>query len=108
MDFKKFNKRKHTVDIDNRKQIKAIDLVGETLTVRDFAIVKTKNGDSAIVLVDEYPEQFFFAGKVLTGLLSDIENAGCTEDLQNEGMKIVMSKAVGKKSGNEFYNVEIL
>ena len=90
------------INLDGLNQIKTEDVLGKTLTVRNVDLMKTKNGECGIMIFDEFPESFYFAGSVLTTLCTDIIADGSVEELKAEGLKISIFKSKSEKTNREY------
>lgn len=73
-------------------------LIGEIVTISDFGFMPGDSGDFAVFTVLEYPENFFFAGMVLTDDLKKFEAEGYMDDIKADGLPVLFSM---KKSKNK-------
>jgi len=106
MNFKQFTESGEHIDLSKRTQIKTDELIGNVVTIKDYTFIKTKNGESAIVIFDEYSDKFWFANNVVCQVFHRIDNAGAKEQLQTEGMKVLFSKKKNKAGTKEYTNIE--
>lgn len=89
---------------------KADNILGENLHIMDYGFLTGDDGEFIAYTVEEYPENFFFGGSVLTERFKHIESV-FTEDeiaeLLNEGIEI---KLVQKTSKNKrkYVSVEFI
>ena len=103
--FSQFMSSGTSLDLEGREQIKTKDLLDIRVTVEDYSLIKGAHGKTAIVVFKEMPNGFYFAGKALTGILSEIETAGKHEDLKKEGMKIILYTSK-RRNGEDFAAVK--
>lgn len=99
--------------MEGREKMDTKDVKNETLSIIDFDIVNRDNGDEdayAIVIFAEYPDGFLFGGKVLTGILIDIEKEypNCHETLEEEPLQIKLFTQKPKKGKYAYTDVEVL
>ena len=89
--FKKFAKQGEHLELGDRVQIKTDDVMDIELTITGYSLFMGKHGDTAIVIVKEYPNGFLFAPSVLTNILKQVDlDTEAHEALKNEGMKIML------------------
>lgn len=109
MSFRAKYDRAITLDLSSRSQVTTEQIVGKTLTVKDYSIANTKNGECAIVLFDEMPDNFYFAGTVLTGIIKEIDKDEFDKrDLRKNGMQIKLYQTENKDHTRTYTGVEIL
>ena len=107
--FKNFAKQGEYLELGDRKQIKTDDVMEKQMTVTAYSLFKGKHGDTAIVIVKEYPESFLFAPSVLTDMLKQVDaDDEAREALKNEGMKIILHDRENKDGSRHYKAVEIL
>lgn len=82
-------------------------LIGERVTINDFGIMHDKEGDYMAYTIKEDDKRFFFAGKVLTQDLTDLEAEGYKEAIQNEGLPVEMFEK-RNKGGKPYTAVKYL
>ena len=87
-------KKGNHIDISEMEQLKTVDLIGlPILTMMNCELITTKNGPTAIVIFKEYKNSFYFAGKALTGLCSDIiADQEAYDEMIKDGVKIQLYK----------------
>lgn len=90
------------INIDGLTQIKTEALLGKEVTVRNVDVIKTNNGECGIMIFDEFPNSFYFAGSVLTTLCTDIIADDSLEELKNDGLKITIFKQKSEKTNREY------
>lgn len=109
MSFKNKYARAVTLDLSNRSQITTDQIVDKKLTVIDYSIANTVNGECAIVLFSEMPDNFYFAGKVLTGIIKEIDaDEFDKRELRKNGMQIKLYTTENKDHSRTYTGVEIL
>ena len=109
MSFKDKYNRGINLDLGNRSQVSTDMILDKELTITDFSMAKTKNGECAIVIFQEMPDNFYFAGTVLTGILKDISKDDFDmRELRKNGMKIKLFKSENKDKTRTYVNVDIL
>lgn len=91
-------KKGNHIDISEMEQLKTVDLIGiPILTMMNCELITTKNGPTAIVIFKEYKNSFYFAGKALTGLCTDIINdQEAYDEMVKDGVKIQLYKEESK------------
>lgn len=88
---------------EGMKQIKTPDILGKTLTVRNVDVITTKMGTCGVMIFDEFPDSFYFAGSVLTSLCEDIiAEPGAIDEVKKDGCKISIYKATSESTGREY------
>lgn len=109
MSFKDKYNRAVGLDLSNRSQVDTEAILDKKLTIKDFSLAKTKNGECAIVIFEELPDNFYFGGTVLTGILKEIGNDEFDmRELRKNGMQIKLFKSENKDKTRTYTNVEIL
>lgn len=73
MTVKEFLEKKNYTIMNNREKINVADLYDQEITFEDFEIREDESGkEYAVVTVKEFPDKFFFAGKVLTDIVKEL------------------------------------
>lgn len=98
--------------MEGREKIDTKDAKDQELTIYDFDIIeKPDEKPFAVVVFEEHPDKFLFAGSVLTDMLLSIQNKfpDARERLSTEPIRIRMFTTKAK-SGNRYNytNVEIV
>ena len=107
--FKNFAKQGEHLELGDRMQIKTDDIMEKELTITGYSLFKGKHGDTAIVIVKEYPKGFLFAPSVLTDMLKQVDaNTEAREALKTEGMQIMLHNRENKDGSRHYKAVEIL
>lgn len=57
--------------IEGRNKLDFDSMVGEVLTVEDYAVAKTKDGDAFAIIFKEYPELYAWAGGFLQNCINN-------------------------------------
>lgn len=82
--YKKYaTKKEHILDFDKVKKMSISDCIGEIVNIEKAEKIKTKNGETWICILNEYPNNFIYGGVVLNDILDNI-NA----DAEKEGKTI--------------------
>lgn len=109
MSFKEKYNRGVNLDLSNRSQVATEMILDKPLTIIDFSMARTKNGECAIVIFEEMPDNFYFAGTVLTNILRDIAKDDFDlRELRKNGMKIKLFESENKDHTRKYVNVDIL
>lgn len=104
---------------ENREKIATKDIIGEELHLIACDIIDDPKKPYAVCVFAEHPNNFVFAGTVLTnlivGLLEQFEDiTALSEALSNEPLKMKMFVDTAKKPNNEtgfpnnYTNIELL
>ena len=81
----------HTADIENR-----------ILTVSGVDSMVTRNGKCGVITFREFPDNFYFAGKVLTEMCEDfLADEDAMAEIENGKVKIRISRAKSR-NGNDY------
>lgn len=89
--------------VDGMNQIKTNDIIGKIVTIRNVDVITTKNGTCGVMIFDEFPNAFYFAGSVLTSLCSDIiAEPNALDEVKKDGCKISIYKATSESTGREY------
>ena len=78
------------------------DLIGVIVNINDFGFLSGDNGEYAVFTVTEEPGEFFFGGKVLTDALKQFQDDGYLEEIQKDGLPMVLAKKK-TKDGKKIY-----
>ncbi|MCQ2053054.1 MAG: hypothetical protein MJZ03_03880 [archaeon] len=80
------------------KYLRGFDtLVGQTVTITEYARMKTKNGDTFAFLIKEDSDNFYLANSILADMFANIDD-----------MKDTKIKVSAKPSGKRYYPVELV
>ena len=90
---------------EGMEQLKTDDLVGKDLTINNVDIITKKDGTVLSVFTfKEYPDAFYFGGKVLTELAETIvADAAALLEVKDQGCKIKIFNQ-NAKNGRTFVN----
>lgn len=109
MSFKDKYTRAVTLDLSKRTQVTTEMIVGKELTIIDYSLANTKNGECAIVIFEEMPDNFYFGGLVLTDMIKAIDQDEFDKrELRKTGMKVKLTSTENKDHTRTYTNVEIL
>ena len=92
--------------MENRDKGETDDLLGVIVTIRDLGFLTGDNGEYAVFILDEEPQQFFFGGKVLTEALKEFDADGYHGEIQTEGLPMVLTKKK-TKGGKKTYTAVV-
>ena len=81
------------------------EIKDKNLTINNFAFLKNEEGEYAVFTVAEIPDSFYFGGLVITENLKKIEEEGLKEEVEKEGLPVLISQ---RKSKNKklYYAIE--
>lgn len=77
----------------------------EYVTLRDFDFINGNEGEYAVFIIDEIPDNFFFGGTVLTRWLKTFSEDEKAE-LQESGFKAKFSERKSKETKRKYISVE--
>lgn len=80
------------------------ELLGNTVTIRDYAFISGTEGEYAVFIVDEVKDKFFFGGKVITDNLKGFTEEDHSE-LKESGLPTLFSQRTSK-SKRKYISVE--
>ena len=86
--------------IDDREKLDFDTIIGETITVEDFAKTKTKDGEAYAIIFEEYPENYAWAGGWLKKMIE-------TYNKEFIGTKLIVGEKVRTNSNKDFRTFEI-
>jgi len=95
--------------MDGREKGNLKDLMGQTVTIIDFGMLKDEKTAKPYVvfITKEDPKNFYFGGQVLTDDLQELEENGYKEEIQKEGLPTLFGEKKSKNgltySTNTFY-----
>ena len=101
-----FEKSK-SIDVSGKSQVSVEDVMNDygTIKVTEFSFCTTSNGDTAFVLFEESPNDFFFAPTVLTNMLHMIDdNDDARAKFDSEGITLKISTTKNKKGNRTYFN----
>lgn len=88
--LKAYNSRGHQIDKTGRGEaaLKVTDILGEVLTLRDYAYFKLTDDDGNQVtrgfcIYEEYPDNYFWASNSQIEFFKEMENDGGEEDFRD-------------------------
>ena len=76
----------------------------EYVTLRDFDFINGNEGEYAVFIIDEIPDNFFFGGTVLTRWLKTLSEEEKAE-LQADGFKVTFSERKSKETKRKYISV---
>ncbi len=92
---------------EGMRQLHTSDVEGKVLTVTAVDTIMARNGRCGVMLFKEFPECFYFAGKVLTEMCDEfLADEDALAELKSGKVQIVISKARSASSGNEYITFE--
>ena len=89
-----------------RTKGEASELIGQSVTIRDFDFLDGQDGTYVVFIVDEIGDSFFFGGSVLTNNLNTITPEE-KEEVKKNGLPVLMYEAKSKKTGTKPYRMMI-
>lgn len=101
-----FEKSK-SIDVSGKSQVSVEDVMNDygTIKIIDFSFCTTSNGDTAFVIFEESPKDFFFAPTVLTNMLHMInDNDDARAKFDTEGITLKISTTKNKKGNRTYFN----
>lgn len=87
-----------------RTKGEASELIGQVVTIRDYGFLQGDTGEYGVFILDDYPEEFFFAGSVLTEQLQEMEKDGYHADIVADGLPMALVTRKSKK-GRDYTGV---
>lgn len=106
--FDKFNKGEGIPFMDGRTKV---DIpVGKGLHLKDYGFIKGDDAPFAVMLFEEYPENFMFGNSIVTDDIKTIEkDMGSKEQALNllAGVSMKFTKRTSKR-GREYMSVEFI
>ena len=89
--------------MEGREKGETKELLGVICTIREYGFLPSEddNGnkrDYAVFIIDEDTKKFYFGGQVITDQLQQLEAEGYHEDINTEGLPMLMTE---KKSKNK-------
>lgn len=106
-DFAKNLKKGNTISfMEGRTKGDLGELVDVTVTIKNFAFLKNEEGEYAVFIVNERPDNFYFGGMVITDNLKSLENAGYKDEIIEVGLPV---KVYSRKSKNKktYYGLDL-
>lgn len=93
--------------MDGREKGNTEDLLGQISTITDYGFLPNDDGELYVAfIVKERSTQFYFGGTVLTDRLMKLDGEGYGDEIREEGLPVLMTKARSKKTKREFTNIE--
>ena len=92
---------------DGKRQLHTADVVDRVLTVIDVDAIMTRNGRCGVISFKEFPDSFYFTGKVLTEMCDEfMADKDAYADLKAGNVQIIISKAKSSSNGNDYITFE--
>ena len=93
--------------MQDREKGENTDLLSQQTTIREYGFLTNDEGhDYAVFIVDERPKHFYFGGSVLTDRLQQLEAEGYHDDVNAEGLPMVMQIKKTRDGKRSYVNVE--
>lgn len=96
---------------DDRIKGKTEDILDKELTLIDYEFHTNARGEYVTVIFEEFPEHFFFGGKVLTDFVKDLENEfgelEAHKQVLADGVKLSLTTAKSR-AGFSYTKVNII
>ena len=105
MKWSEMFKKASFIDLSGLNQISVKDAMEfKTIHINGYSFCTTSNGETAIVVFDECPDNFFFAPTVLTNMLKQIDvNTDAKAYFDENGMTVEISESKNKKGNRTYY-----
>ena len=88
---------------DGMNQIHTDEIVGQILTVLDVDVMNARNGRCGVMSFAEYPNGFYFAGKVLTEMCDQfLEDESAMDEMHAGKVQIIINKKRSDTTGREY------
>jgi hypothetical protein len=84
--------------MEGRKKGALDDIINKQVTIRDYGFLPGESGDYAVFILDEDAKAFYFAGKVLTADLQELDKDEYHDAVVAEGLPIVLTEKKNKKN----------
>lgn len=85
------------------KKIETSDLIGKEVTIINVDTINLKTGMCGVIAFKEFPEAFYFAGKVLTDLCVDIlADDEAYNEMIDTGVKIKIFESKSESTGRKY------
>lgn len=81
------------------------DIIGKKVTIVDFGFMKDGEKDYVAFIVKEDETKFYFGGQVLTEDMKEFEKDGLTEDIQTEGLPVLLETRTTKDKKRTYTSV---
>lgn len=106
MKWSEMFKKSQFIDLSGLTQISIKEVMElGTIHITNYSFCTTSNGETAIVVFDEKPGNFFFAPTVLTNMFKQIEgNAETKSKFDAEGFTVEINETKNKKGNRTYYN----
>lgn len=110
MNLQEFLKEKHSklTIMEGREKEDQKSLLDKEITINDYDFLNGEDGEYAVFTIKEDEKCFYFASKILTEELKDIENAGYKSSVQKDGLKIKLIEKKSKNSNRKYIAVEFI
>ena len=97
-------------DLKSLKMLEADEVYDKELTIIEFDLAKTQDGNEyCVVIFKEMPDCFYFGKSVLTELCKEIEaDETALDELHIAGLKVILSEAKSKTSGRMYETVKFV
>ena len=95
-------------DLKSLTNLEAQDVYDKELTIIEFDISHTKDGNEyCVVMFKELKNSFYFGKSVLTELCKEIEaDDEALDELHKKGLKVIISEATSKSTGRTYETVK--
>ena len=92
--------------MEGREKADVKELIGTINTIDEYGFLSGDDGDYAVFTVKERAGKFYFAGMVLTDQLQQLEAEGYHEEINAEGLPVLLTEKKAKKGNRTYVNVE--
>jgi hypothetical protein len=84
------------------------EVLNQTLTLTDIDVINARDGRCAVMLFEEYPDRFYFGGKVLTEMCDEfLSDEDALADLRAGKVKLILSVATSN-AGREYVTYDFI
>lgn len=94
--------------MEGREKRDLKELLNQEITITDFAFLNGADGKYAVFTIKEDDNSFYFSSSVLTSRFIDIEHEGLKEEVQRDGLKIILKEKKSKDTGRTYIAVEFV
>lgn len=86
--------------MDGRSKGDRANILNKPLHIVDYGFIKGTDGEFAVMLFDEYPDQFYFGNSIVTEMLKTVSADNMKKHLREQA--IIFTLKVSKKTKREY------
>lgn len=106
-DIRSMKKSSSRLISDGMKQLHTDEILGQVLTVTDVDVMNGRNGECGVITFAEYPESFYFTGKVLREMCEQfLADDAAMEEMHAGKVRITISRKKSETSGRDYITFE--